>query len=70
MSGESLVDTSDEEWDEEASTSLDGVQMVGKRAMTPGGEHAGEGPWLQRLMTELADGELGDVDFWLLSEKN
>ena len=63
MSGESLVDASDEEWDEAASTNLDGVKMVGKRAMTPRGEHVGEGPWLRRLMRDLADKELGDIDF-------
>ena len=63
MSGESLVDVSDEEWDEAASTNPEGVKMVGKRVMTPGGEYVGEEPWLHRLMRDLADEELGDVDF-------
>ena len=70
VSGESLVDVSDEEWDEAASANLDEVKMVGKRAMTPGGERVGEGPWLRRMMRDLADEELGDIDFRLVSEKD
>ena len=38
--------------------------------MTPGGECVGEGPWLCQLMRDLADEELGEVDFRMLGKKD
>ena len=63
VSGESLVNASDEEWNEAASANMVGVKIVGKRVMTLGGEHVGEESWLCRLMKDLADEELGNIDF-------